>query len=186
VYGFFRDATTGGMMAIESNAGIITKVRVPKYLFVLSKNITAMINMALTLILLLIFCLAYRAPLTWKYLLALYPLLCLTLFNIGAGLLLSGIYVFFRDTRYFYDIFCTVVMYFSAIFYTTTAFPAPTAWLFNLNPIFCYISFVRKLIINGESPSARHWALCLFYAAAALGVGCWMYLKNNKKYVYSL
>jgi ABC-2 type transport system permease protein len=186
IFGFFRDATTNGMMAIESNAGIITKIRVPMYLFIFSRNITALINMLLTLIVLVFFCIADNMALTWHWLLLIYPVTCLMVFNIGIGMLLSGIYVFFRDTRYFYDVFCTILMYFSAIFYTVSSFPDKIAWMFNANPVFTYISYTRKLIINAEIPSLQHTLLCFGYAVIALGAGSLMYYKKNRSYVYNL
>jgi len=186
IYSFFTEATKGGMAAIEGNAGIITKVRVPKYLFVFSKNITALINCGLTFLLLIVFCIAYKVPFTFADLLVLYPVICLTVLNIGAGLFLSGVFVFFRDTRYFYDIFCVIVMYFSAIFYTVDTFPEKVKYLFYLNPIFCYISYIRKLVLYGELPSIQHSLLCAGYAVLMLGLGCLMYMKNNKRYVYNL
>ncbi|MDR1001419.1 MAG: ABC transporter permease [Clostridiales bacterium] len=186
VYSFFRQATTDGMMAIESNAGIISKIRVPKYLFVFSKNVVSVINMLLTLILLFTFCFADGMAFSWKWIMVAYPLLCLTVFNIGAGLLLSGVYVFFRDTRYFYDIFCVILMYFSAIFYTISSFPEHIQWLFNINPVFAYISYIRKLLIYSQLPSLRHTMLCLGYAAIMLGAGCLMYFKKNRSYIYQL
>jgi ABC-type polysaccharide/polyol phosphate export permease len=186
VFHYFSDATKGGMTAIESNAGIITKIRVPKYLFIFTKNITALINFGLTLLLLIVFCAADRIAFRWTFLIALYPIACLTVFNIGAGLLLSGIYVFFRDTSYFYDIFCTILMYFSAIFYTVDRFPERAQWLFNINPVFAYVSYIRKLILYASLPSLQHTLLCAGYAVIMLGAGCLMYCKKNRSYVFNL
>ena len=50
VFSFFSDATKGGMGTIMGNAGIFTKVNVPKYLFLLSRNVQALINFGLILI----------------------------------------------------------------------------------------------------------------------------------------
>jgi ABC-type polysaccharide/polyol phosphate export permease len=186
VYSFFRDATTGGMVALENNAAIITKIRVPKYMFVFSKNVTSVINMLITLSLLIPFCLIDHLAFTWKFLFIVYPLLCLTAFNIGASLLLSGIYVFFRDTRYFYDIFCTIVMYFSAIFYSVEALGERVASLIQYNPVYCYIFYVRKLVIDAEFPSLKQTLLCFGYAAVMLGIGMLFYRIKNKSYIYNL
>ena len=43
-FSFFKEATKGGMNALTSNASIFTKINVPKYLFLLSKNVSAVIN----------------------------------------------------------------------------------------------------------------------------------------------
>jgi ABC-2 type transport system permease protein len=186
VYSLFTQATSEGMMAIQGNSGIITKIRVPQYLFVLSKNIVAVMNFALCFILLVIVCLIEGVPISWKWLLAIYPFLCLTAFNVGISLLLSGIYVYFRDTRYFYDIFCTIIMYLSAIFYTVQRFPERIQWLFNINPIYSYILYFRKLIVYNELPSLQHAFLCALYAFLALGIGALYYWRKNHDYIYNL
>ena len=54
-FNFFKEATKGGMTALTGNASIFTKVNVPKYLFLLSKNVSAVINFGLTLVLFFIF-----------------------------------------------------------------------------------------------------------------------------------
>ena len=50
VYHYFTDATTQGMFALAGNAGIISKIRVPKEIFLFSKNISSFVNFLLTLI----------------------------------------------------------------------------------------------------------------------------------------
>ena len=53
LFSYYREATTGSMNSLVSNAGIFTKINVPKYLFLLSKNVSTLINFVLTLI---VFC----------------------------------------------------------------------------------------------------------------------------------
>ena len=50
VFSFFTDATKGGMGTIVGNSGIFTKVNVPKYLFLFSKNVQSFINFMLILV----------------------------------------------------------------------------------------------------------------------------------------
>ena len=38
LFSYFKESTTGGMNSLVSNAGIFTKVNVPKYIFLLSKK----------------------------------------------------------------------------------------------------------------------------------------------------
>ena len=49
VFSFFSESTNQGMTALTGNAGIFTKVNVPKYLFLFSKNVQRLINFGLTL-----------------------------------------------------------------------------------------------------------------------------------------
>ena len=42
VFAYFKDATSGGMHSLIANAGIISKVNAPKYLFLLSRNFASL------------------------------------------------------------------------------------------------------------------------------------------------
>ena len=44
VFAYFSESATQGMTSLLSNAAIFTKVNVPKYLFLLSKNCQTLIN----------------------------------------------------------------------------------------------------------------------------------------------
>ena len=114
----------------------------------------------------------------------LYPIACLLVFNIGVGLLLSALYVFFRDVQYLYDVFTTLLMYMSAIFYTVDSYPPAIQRLFLCNPLYCYIKYVRVIVLDGNLPSLPFHLLILFYALAALAVGGLIYKKKNHAFLY--
>lgn len=186
VYSFFKDSTYGGMYSLMQNANIITKINLPKYMFLFSKNVSSLINFGLTLVVLFLFVLFDHITITFKFLMLLYPIICLILFNIGVGFILSALFVIFKDVQYLYDIFTLVVMYLSAIFYTTTAYPEHIQKLFYLNPLYCYISYFREIIIYGTIPSLALHLLCIFYAVLMLVVGGLFYYKYNYKFLYYL
>ena len=153
VFSFFSDATKGGMGTIMGNAGIFTKVNVPKYLFLLSRNVQSFINFVLILIVFFLFVAIDGLPFTWKFLCLLYPIICLILFNIGVGMILSALFVFFRDTQYLYDVFTMLLMYMSAIFYTIEDYSYTTQCLFLLNPVYLFIRYFRKIVIEATVPT---------------------------------
>lgn len=184
LFTFYNDATTGGMRSLLANASIFSKVDVPKYMFLLSRNVQALINFGLTLIVYFIFVAANGIPFTWKFLLLIYPVVCIEILNIGVGMILSALYVFFRDIEYLYSIFTMLLMYMSAIFYNVTGFPEKVQKLFYLNPVYSYISYFRKIVINGTVPSLQHNLLCGLYAVVFLGIGALIYKKFNYKFLY--
>ncbi len=184
VFSFFVEATKNGMNAILANASIISKVKVPHIMFLLSKNVSGLINFSLTLCVFLIFCLIDHVVITWSFLALLYPVACLIVFNIGVGMILSAMFVFFRDTAYLYDIFTLLLRYLSAIFYQVNRFPWKYQRLFHLNPVYCYIRYFRIICVEGGFPSLRLHLLGAAYALAALGIGVWIYRKNRTKFLY--
>lgn len=183
-YSFFKESTLTGMTSLYDNAGIFSKVNVPKYMFLLSKNVATVINFGLNLIVFLVFCLIDGVPITWKFILLLYPILCLLVFNLGSGFILSALYLMFRDMKYLYDIFTLLLMYVSAIFYSVEIYSPLVQKLFYLNPIYAYISYFRKIVLNGQIPSLQHHLLCAGYAVVVLLIGMAIYKKKNYKFLY--
>lgn len=184
VFTFFSDATKGGMSTIMGNSGIFTKVNVPKYLFLLSRNVQALINFGLILIVFFLFVCMDGLAVTWKFIFLLYPIACLILFNIGVGMILSALFVFFRDIQYLYDVFTLLLMYMSAIFYTIDGYSYAAQCAFLLNPVYLFIRYFRKIVIESVIPTIWFHLLMLANVAIMLGIGCWMYKKYNTKFLY--
>lgn len=184
VFSYFRESTTGGMNALMSNASIFTKVNVPKYMFLLSKNVSALINFGLTLCVFFLFALVDRVQFGLHFLALLYPICCLVVFNVGMGLILSALFVFFRDTSYLYDVFTMLLMYMSAIFYTVETLPSYMQNLLLCNPVYCYIKYFRIVVLDGNIPSLSYHLLCAFYALLLVAIGGFIYKKFNHKFLY--
>ncbi len=184
LYNFFKESTLTGMTALLDNAGIFSKVNVPKYMFLLSKNVATIINFGINLLVLFVFCLIDGVPITWKYIFLVYPVLCLIVFNLGAGFILSALYLMFRDMKYLYDIFTLLLMYVSAIFYSVDAYPEHIQNLFYLNPVYGYISYFRKIILEGTIPSLKLHLVNAGFAVVVLLIGMTIYKKKNYKFLY--
>lgn len=184
VFTYFNESTSQGMVSLVGNAAIFTKVNIPKYLFLLSKNVQTFINFGLTLIILFLFCAADKLAFTWKFIMLLYPISLLVLFNIGLGLILSALYVFFKDIQYLWSVFSMLLMYASAIFYSIDQYSQMTRYIFLLNPVYLFIRYFRKIIIEASVPSIWFHLLMLGDVALVLGIGCWMYKKYNIKFLY--
>ncbi|MGN0778981.1 MAG: ABC transporter permease [Aristaeellaceae bacterium] len=184
VFSYFKESTNGSLLSLLNNAHIFTKVNMPKYLFLLSKNVSSLINFCLTMVIFFLFAALDQITFTWNMLALIYPMLCLVVFNIGVGMILAVMYVFFRDLSYLYDIFTLMLTYLSAIFYTVDGFSPAIQNLFYLNPLYCYISYFRVIVLDGVLPSLSLHLLCMVYAVAALGLGALIYRKNNQKLLY--
>ena len=184
IFSYFNESTTQGMTSLTGNAGIFTKVNIPKYLFLFSKNVQTLINFGLTLCVFVMFCIVDHITFTWKFILLLYPILFLVLFNIGFGLILSALFVFFRDIQYLWTVFIQLLMYMSAIFYTIDHYDPFVQNLFLLNPIYLFIRYFRKIVIEAAIPTLWFHLLMAADVLIVLGLGCWIYKKYNTKFLY--
>ena len=90
----------------------------------------------------------------------------------------------FRDIQYLWSVFTQLLMYMSAIFYTIDSYPSVTQHLFLLNPVYLFIRYFRKIVIEATIPTVWFHLLMLADVAIVLGVGCWMYKKYNTRFLY--
>ncbi len=184
VFSYFNESTSQGMTSLVGNSSIYTKVNVPKYLFLFSKNVQTLINFGLTLCVFFVFCVLDNITFTWKLICLLYPICCLVLFNIGVGLILSALFVFFKDIQYLWSVFTMLLMYMSAIFYTIDGYEPMIQNLFLLNPVYLFIRYFRKIVIEATIPTIWFHLLMAADVVIVLGIGCWMYKKYNTKFLY--
>ena len=184
VFSYFSESTGQGMTSLMGNAGIFTKVNVPKYLFLFSKNVQTLINFGLTLCVFFVFCVLDGITFTWKFICLLYPICCLVLFTVGVGLILSALFVFFRDIQYLWSVFTQLLMYMSAIFYTIDSYSYTVQCLFLLNPLYLFIRYFRKIVIEATIPTIWFHLLMLADVIIVFGIGCWMYKKYNTRFLY--
>lgn len=184
IFACFSESTGLGMTSLLENADIFSKVNVPKYLFLLSKSIQGLINFGLTLLVFFLFCILDGITFTWKFVLLLYPICCLVLFNIGVGLILSALFMFFRDIQYLWSVFTQLLMYVSAIFYTIDHYSYTVQCLFLANPVYLFIRYFRKIVIEATIPTLWFHLLMLADVLFVLMIGCWMYKKYNHRFLY--
>lgn len=184
VFNLFSDITTNGMFAISANAGILSSIKVNKYLFLLSKSYSCAINFLITAAIMFGVAAVDGVAFHWNFLLLLYPAVCLFLFSIGVALVLCVLYIFFKDTQYIYGVFMTILRYFSALFYYVEAFPESVRNYFYLNPVYCYMYYFRSVILYNEIPAAwlQIWVAVLPILALAFGV--LVFRANEKKFIF--
>ena len=129
------------------------------------------------------------ALLTWSHisvntvLLAIYPIVMLFAFSLGVGLILSTMYVFVRDIMHIWEVFCTLLVYGSAIFYDPRQMESWMQHVINLNPIYWYITSVRSCVMWGEGLTPNMVLIPFLCAALSLGLGVYVFKKNQDKFV---
>ncbi|MBQ8172225.1 MAG: ABC transporter permease [Oscillospiraceae bacterium] len=184
VFGFFRESTSAGMTVLWDNAGIFSKVNVPKYMFLFSKNVSTLLTFGINIVILFVFVLVDGLAFTWKYFLLLYPVLFLSILNLGMGFILSALFLRFRDLQYLYGVFTNLLMYVSAIFYSVDSYPEEIQKLFLINPVYDCIKYFRTIIIDDAIPSLELHVIIFAYAIIAFGIGALVYKTQNYKFLY--
>ena len=180
---YYSQATESGMGALVNNADIFSKVNVPKWLFLFSNIASSSINLGLTLILYFVFVLWDGLSFHFNYLFLIFPMICLMVTVTGISMILSAMYVFFKDVQYLYGVLLTAISYCTPVFYTPDIV-GNLSWVFYLNPLFLFINYIREIVIYSRVPSLEYHLGCLVYSLLFIFLGFITYKKYNYKFLY--
>lgn len=183
IFSFNSESTTTALSSIYSNASLIKKVYIPKYLFPLANVLSGLVNLGFSLIAMFIVMLVTGAPFHATLLLLPIPIFYTFLFSAGLGILLSAITVFFRDIAHFYSVFILAWTYFTPIFYPVDILPDAAMKLMQLNPMYYLVTYMRSLVLYGVFPSLKENLLCLCLGLLMLALGLFVFYKKQDKFV---
>ena len=183
MFSFFRESTTMAMESVLKNAPLLRKVYIPKYIFPLEKVCFALVNFFFSLIALVLVLVVTWTPVSVTAPLALVPIVLLFVFSLGIGLFLSAMYVFVRDIMHIWEVFCTLLVYGSAIFYDPAQMDGWVQMVIKFNPIYHYLTAVRECVLWGIGLDPSRLAVCLGCSALSLGLGVLVFKANQDKFV---
>jgi ABC-type polysaccharide/polyol phosphate export permease len=133
------------------------------------------VNFVLSLVPLLAIMLIVRRPITWAILFIPIPIILLTAFALGVGLLLSSLAVRFPDISEMYRILTQAWMYLTPIMYPSGILPESyRTLLLYFNPMYYLILMFRVPIYDGVLPALPLSIIGTGIALLTLVVG-WIY-----------
>lgn len=183
LFTFFNEACGAAMNSILWNGALLKKVYVPKYIFPLSSVASSFVTMLFSCVAILIVMIFTRAHFYWTILLVPVPLLCIFLFSLGFGFLLSSTTVYFRDMQHLWGVITTGWMYLTPIFWPSSMIPSDFQWLVAINPMYHFIDFFRNILINGVVPPVSSFVICFGWAIAAVALGVFVFKKLQRNFV---
>lgn len=193
IFNFFNEATSMSMSSIVGNAGLITKVYVPKYFFPISRVCSSFVNLLTSFVALVIVIVVTRTPVSWTVIFAIFPVLYVLLFSIGIGMVLSAVTVSFRDMMHLYGVVVTALMYLTPIFYpmdmlknADVSYARYAYAIVSANPITKYVQMLRCTVLDQQIPSIQDHLDCLIPCVIALVLGAVVFKKLQDKFILRL
>uniref|UniRef100_UPI002FD9224C ABC transporter permease n=1 Tax=Muricomes intestini TaxID=1796634 RepID=UPI002FD9224C len=186
IFNFYNESTSGAMTAILGNAALIKKVYIPKYLFVVSRITSSGINILSSFCALILVMIFTRSELHWTIFLAIIPLAYLFVFSLGIGLILAALTVRFRDVIHLYSVFVTALMYLTPVIYSISMLPNWVQFIVKLNPLTGILTIFRNVVIYNTIPSLLSLLVSGATVIAALGIGIWVFYKQQDSFILNL
>ena len=141
-WNFFAQTTNAATVNLVWGGSLLRRIYVPRTVFALAATATGLLNLVLSLIPLILVMLLTGVPIRPSILLLPIPILFLTMFSLGIGLLISSIAIFFADVAEMYGIVLTAWFYLTPIIYPVSIIPERFLPIYLLNPMLYMIILV--------------------------------------------
>ena len=158
VFGFFQESTVQAVTSVVAQEGIVRKTQFPRLVIPLSIVLTGLMNLGLNLIAVFAFLLAYGVDPMWTWLLLPVGLVPLTMLTTAVAMLVSVLYVRFRDMLIIWTVSATVLFYATPLLYPIEVAPDGLRAPMMVNPLAVIFEQMRVWIIDPTAPDAAEAA----------------------------
>jgi ABC-2 type transport system permease protein len=186
LFTFFSDANLMGMNSLVSRESLLRKLIFPRVIIPTAATLTAAMTFAVNTIVVAGFVAWNQLVPQLDWLLIIPLLLELYVFVLGIALILSTLFVRFRDIGQIWELVLQVFFYASPIIYPIGYLPPWARNIAFLNPFTQVLQGIRALIIYPEDVTTATTALGAYgsltpigVAFATLAIGLWLFKQQE-------
>jgi ABC-2 type transport system permease protein len=152
LFGFFQEATTTAVNSIVSQESVVRKTQFPRLVIPLAVVLTAGFNLALNLVVVFVFILAWGIDPTWTWLLFPVALVLLVAITTAVAMIVSSLYPRFRDVSIIWAVAATVLFYGSPVLYPIEFVPGTLRDVLVVNPLTPLFELARMWVLDPTAP----------------------------------
>lgn len=189
LWNFFVEMTMQSLGSIVGRGDLIRKIRIPRWIIVLSSSISAVINLVLNMLVIAVFMIFGHIKLTGTAIWLPFILLEIYIIAFGLSLFLSAAFVKYRDINYIWEVILQAGFYATPIIYPLSRITNITLQkIILLNPLGQAIQSARYSVITHSTlttdkvfNSSWYQFVPFIITALILLVG-FRYFKSQAKY----
>jgi ABC-2 type transport system permease protein len=182
LFGFFSESTQAAVTSVVSQESVVRKTQFPRMVIPLSVVLTSLFNLGMNLIVVVIFIIAFGVSPMWTWLLFPLIVVVLTVYATAVSLLLSSLYVRFRDTLIIWSVMAAALFYATPVLYPIEFIHGTFRDLLLLNPLTPLFEQARRWVIDPNAPGAvsasggwLHLLAPIAIFAAICALGAWYF-----------
>jgi ABC-2 type transport system permease protein len=154
LFSFFQESTAQAVTSVVSQESIVRKTQFPRLVIPMAPVMTSLFNFGMNMIAVLIFIFAFGVSPTWTWFLFPVIVLVLFVFTSAVSMLLSALYVRFRDVGIIWSVTSTALFYGTPVLYPFSIVPENLKDILLINPLTPLFVQARRWIIDPTAPSA--------------------------------
>lgn len=185
LFTFFSETTSRGVTSLIERETLLRKIRFPRMVVPLSVALHALFNLGLNLLVVFVFVFASGIDPRWAWLEMVPLILLLVLLSTGTAMLVSALYVRYRDVQPIWEVILQILFYASPIIYVTASFPDSIEQEAMANPITAVLTQMRHALIDPTAPTAAEaigggvrLLIPLSVTAAVFALGIWVFARE--------
>jgi ABC-2 type transport system permease protein len=190
---FFEEATSAAVASAVNRENLLRKVRFPRMVIPFSVVLTALFRLLGNLLAVFVFLFSLGIEPRWSWLELPVLIAILVVLSIGFSMLLSALFVRFRDIGQIWDVFLRALFYGSPILYTVGMAPDSVERILGASPIASVLTEMRHAMIDPAAPTAAEalgGAERLLVPAGAIVVsvlvGLWVFNRETPRLAENL
>jgi ABC-2 type transport system permease protein len=185
MFTFFSETTSRGVTSLVERETLLRKIRFPRMVVPLSVALHALFNLGLNLVVVFAFVFAAGIAPRWSWLQMVPLVLLLVLLSTGVTMLVSALYVRYRDMQPIWEVLLQILFYASPIIYVTESFPDNIEREAMANPIAAVLTQMRHALIDPDAPTAAQaiggaarLAIPLLVIAVVFALGVYVFARE--------
>jgi ABC-2 type transport system permease protein len=157
LFTYFSEVTTLAITSLVDEETLVRKVSFPRMVIPVSVALTASFTLALNLVTVVAFIVFSGVEPRWSWVFVPIPLVLVVVLGTGVGMLLSALYVSFRDVKPIWEVVLQALFYVTPVFYPVQlllSYNLTLAHIVMCNPIAPLVQETRHFILGNAAPSA--------------------------------
>jgi ABC-2 type transport system permease protein len=182
LYTFFAEATGNAVRSVVNRESLVRKMHFPRMVIPLAVVVTSMLNLAANMVAVFVFILIDGVEPRWTWALMPIVLLLLVVFTAGISMILSALYVSYRDVQPIWAVFTQLIFYGTPILYVIDTVPQQLQKVLMANPLAALLEQTRKWLIDPGAPGFAQaaggfpwWLLPVVILVAVCTFGLWLF-----------
>jgi len=193
LFQFFAECTGNGLSSLVDREHLLRKVRFPRLVIPLAITLTSVFNVLMTLAAVMVFAVANGVYPRWSWLQLPLLLAILIMLSLGIAMLLSALFVRYRDIAPIWEVISQALFYASPVLYVTTMVPESFQHAYLASPIAALFAQMRHAIIDPTAPSAAEaiggadrLLIPLGIVVIAFALGWWVFRREAPRIAENL
>jgi ABC-2 type transport system permease protein len=193
LFTYFGEATGGSVGCLVARESLLRKIRFPRMVIPLSVSLTSLFNLAMNLIAVFVFAVLNGVRPHWGWLELPLLIALLVVLATGVGMLLSALFVRYRDIQPIWDVTLQLLWYGSPVLYVFSFWPDNIERILMCNPIAAILTEMRHALLDPSAPDAAAaiggWLRLLIplgIIAAVFALGLWVFNREAPRIAENL